>query len=107
MAVIAKPLNVVTLAAVLLSLQCACSGSAQLVDGQPTLSNDQVIYRWAKAEHGAGLISIYDRVREKELLQIDPTAAPWWKVKLKSGKTVQGIRVRQQRFSGLGWRCPC
>ena len=54
----------------------------------PTLSNDTVVYRWAPAEQGGGLIGIEDGTGQAGLLDPTSPAAPWWQVKLKDGRTI-------------------
>ena len=53
----------------------------------PTLGNESVTYRWATTEQGCGLIGIEDRAHPNGLLAATTPAAPWWRVKLKDGRT--------------------
>ena len=58
---------------------------AGLVLGYPYLGNDNAVYLWAKPKDGAGLLSIFDKKRSRELLEVDPTTATFWEVTTKKG----------------------
>ncbi len=54
--------------------------SVGTVLGHPYMGNKRAAYVWAKPEDGAGLMSIFDRERSRELLTPDPTSAALWEV---------------------------
>ena len=54
----------------------------------PTLSHDTVVYCWAPAKQGGGLIGIEDGTGQAGLLDPISPVAPWWQVKLKDGRTI-------------------
>jgi hypothetical protein len=60
------------------------SGLAGVVLGHPYLGNDKAVYLFARPEHGAGLMSIYDRAGSRELLSIDPVHATLWEATVKT-----------------------
>ncbi|MFH0962809.1 MAG: DUF6259 domain-containing protein, partial [Planctomycetota bacterium] len=68
---------------VLLALTCAAHAAEP-----PSLRNDLVAYRWALPKDGAGLVGIYDRVHRARLIDVNAASAPWWRVKLKDGRTI-------------------
>ena len=56
---------------------------AGIVDGQPYLANAHAVYRFAKPQDGAGIISIRDRRSGRELLKVDPKQALLWQFDAK------------------------
>ena len=54
----------------------------------PTLSHDTVVYCWAPAKQGGGLIGIEDGTGQAGLLDPTSPGALWWQVKLKDGRTI-------------------
>ena len=54
----------------------------------PTLRNDQIEYRWAAMKRGGGLVAIRDPASGTNLLGDTAAKPQWWRVKLKSGRTI-------------------
>ena len=54
----------------------------------PTLGNAKAGYRWATADDGGGLLGIEDRAHDAALLDATAPAVPWWRLKLKNGRTI-------------------
>lgn len=57
------------------------SGAAS---GYPFLLNRRVAYFWSLPEQGTGLISIYDRQKKREFLNIAPASASFWQASVKN-----------------------
>jgi len=56
---------------------------AGTVQGYPYLGNAGTVFLWAKPQDGAGLISIFDRRSNRELLKVDAKRAPLWRIGVK------------------------
>ena len=56
---------------------------AGILDGFPYLRNEQVVYLWARAENGGGLLRVRDLRSGKELLGVEEPKAALWNVDMK------------------------
>ena len=85
--------------------------SVGTVLGHPYMGNKMAAYVWAKPEDGAGLMSIFDRERSRELLNPDPASAALWEVIVKEGDAETSvwswdlIMERISTFSNQGRPC--
>ncbi|HCN06905.1 MAG TPA: hypothetical protein DIT01_03155, partial [Lentisphaeria bacterium] len=79
--------NTITALLIICCVTAAPPAVAVEADGA-TLANDEVTYHWAPAQQGGGLIGIEDRGQPAGLLDPTAPAAPWWRVKLKDGRTI-------------------
>ena len=72
---------------------------AGVADGFPYLRNRRAVYRWSRAENGAGLLGMHDLQSGHELLKVAKTSAPMWKVDLK------GRGGERLSYDNLGLPC--
>ncbi len=79
--------------------------SVGTVLGHPYMGNKMAAYVWAKPEDGAGLMSIFDRERSRELLTPDPTSAAFWEVIVKDGARPNDDIGAGTSFSNQGRPC--
>ncbi len=78
------------------------------VDGYPFVANSRVAYLFARSAEGFGLISVYDKVRQREYLAADPKRASLWQISVKqtgSGRVISNLsdssRSVRQTKNGL------
>ena len=79
--------------------------SVGTVLGHPYMGNKRAAYVWAKPEDGAGLMSIFDRERSRELLTPDPTSAALWEVIVKNGEPQIESFAADISFTNQGRPC--
>jgi len=62
-----------------------------VIDGHPYLGNETVVFIWARPKDGGGLLSVYDKIADKELLGGDAASASLWRVHVKQGEEKKEI----------------
>jgi len=60
----------------ILASRTALSLDSMIVNGHPIFGDYRVVYLWAKPAESAGLTGLFDRVSQRQLLEVKLTAAP-------------------------------